>query len=304
MIPVTLEPGGERLSIKLKVDLRDYCVACEPICQAERTKIPLFRAEEKLFFEREHNNLLTNFIELPGALHWSNIKKMLAEQCSPDIRAEEQLALALRDSYGAVRIPYAILCLNNFFIELLKNSIDAMIKQYLSGASANTLLEVGVKLAMRGDDLVVNISDNAGGFNNDYLKEFSGAIAFHTTLGDEGYREKKQDKSYYLGGAGLGMRLLCKMLLEGEQGSESGKQCKLFSVPLGATSIEIKNNLDIGGAEIVLRSPLHPFRQGAEDTSKVHKVAANSVHAFLKPITRVKKVTVSTAADSTWLSPT
>lgn len=275
MISVILEHGETPLSVFLTLkDLSVYCSACSRIKQtattlAETENIPLSDAIGRVAshdesYQTERTALLKEFSGLSGSLHWRNIKSMLAAQCA---RLDPTGGLSQRVSFTANMLwqgePLAVESLNNSFIELFKNAVDAVVNRYLSGIDDKTVLTMKVALDITEDNISVIVADDAGGFSLNNLINFEDSIKSGTYKHAKQKSEKTKDSQFYFGGARLGLQWLTIFVLDGEVREESKdaqeSTRKQYSIPQGATSIRIGNNPSMGGAEIILTSPLVPF---------------------------------------------
>ncbi len=259
----------------LSMDMASYCEACSNLKQNEaqirkeykqqHPKDPQWSDDDYLnnqnqyvrektdlgmkeAFQRERDEASDSLCGAAGATHWLDIKRDLNALCNTANSSEQFLSMALiKEDTGTL----VIQSLNNSFIELLKNSMDAMINRYLNGLSVNTTLEVCVSIPgpIIVDSLSVVISDNAGGFPTDYLDKFD---EFKVTKKYAEYREKDKhasekgnynpDSKYYFGGSGSGMNLLCKEMAGEMDITNSGEGAKitltssLMFVPVAAIS--------------------------------------------------------------------
>lgn len=286
-----IEPGENKLSVNLKIDLSDYCKACQELYENEQA---LLLAENQAVcskeietatitkHEQEKKTIAAELQGVAGALHGIEIKKMLSLQCDMDNPIENQLAKILTEDSNN---PLAIESLFNSFIELVKNSIDAMTKRQMTnlGRKQPTQLQMTVALTLYPNKVFITINDNAGGFSKDYLAYFLSAMESHTH--DENrLSEKIKYNKYYFGGAGLGLQQLWHLLIDGEiQANFAGRYIKKYIVHKDSTSMSIRNNENVGGAEITLSSPLTPYLPFAKPKDIVtnHK---NGLPFVLKPI--------------------
>ena len=270
-----IAPGINKLSVTLQIDLSDYCKACMRLQLAQR---PADKQDEvttksdiaETSHWKERDALAQSLHGLPGELHWMTIKNLLRMQCDRDSPIENQLATALS---GTENTSLVIQALNNSFVELLKNSIDAMTKRYLTflDIEQSTQLQISVTLSLLSSNKIyVLISDNAGGFPQDYLGYFTSTIEDNRYKENFLVSEKNRGNNYFFGGAGLGLQQLCRLLLDGEiQIDSAGQYINICIVPRDSTSIAIRNNADLGGAEIHLTSPLTAFHAIVEPQSTV-----------------------------------
>ena len=254
---IILLPGDERLSVMLCLDIRTYCVASKKIMQnAPDTPLEEQMKDQETFeMLRAELGELTN--GLSGDLHWVNIKRLLKAQCDPKTLVEKQLAAVLDGSNPDK--PHALYTLDSQFIELLKNSTDAIVRRVLSDASDATALEMTIKLEIDDANMSVIITDNAGGFASDYLAAFTDMVASGAYRQGRRVSEKSEDSAFYLGGRGLGLRQICGMHMAGELWIREGA-VKTHIIPASSPpKILLRNSTRLVGAEIVVTSPLEPL---------------------------------------------
>ncbi|WP_133128068.1 ATP-binding protein [Legionella nagasakiensis] len=280
MITITLDRDS-RLAVKLTMDMKAYCEAAKRLydsCKAleelhasreagadaaahERVA-QLTAAEAKEHFKRIREPYIESLRGLQGELHWCEIKRLLSEQCNRDDPIENRLFSSLSSVIcDAGTAPLALESLDNSFIELLKNSIDAIVLNYLKAEAmrtANTTLEMRVALRLVGETLSIVITDNAGGFPAAYL------ASFDTNVRSRRYdktssREKRQYNDYCFGGAGRGLPILCDCVVHGgfSRGDEQFE--KIHQVNERETAVAIRNTPDVKGAEITITTPVAPF---------------------------------------------
>jgi hypothetical protein len=260
MFIVVLSPGDKPLSVKLTLDLSIYCVACKALQKAEFEKSPADIAKIMPSFIEHRKKLLTTFHFLTAGFYWSDIKRKLSKQCEESSNPPEKaLAETLADVTNTKPAPHAIVSLNNSFIELLKNSIDALIYQYLSSASDEMVLQMHIELEISGANLIIRLTDNAGGFPPEYISSFASDIARRAYKHTPFTSDKMKASSYYLGGKGIALGQLYSMLLDGEVWNGSFLPHKFHSIAEGSTSISIANDPVRKGAQIVLMSPIAPL---------------------------------------------
>lgn len=281
MFTVVLSPGDKPLSIKLTLDLSVYFVTCKALQKAEFEKSPADIATIMPSFIEHRKKLLTTFHFLTAGFYWSDIKRKLSKQCEESSNPQEKaLAETLADVTNTKPGPHAIMSLNNSFIELLKNSIDALLYQYLSGANDEMVLQMHIELEVSGANLTIRLTDNAGGFPPEYISSFASNIARRAYKHTPFTSDKRKESSYYLGGKGIALGQLYSMLLDGEAWNGALLPHKFHSIAEGVTSISIANDPVLKGAQIVLMSPLAPLprfifeHSGSHDTLKVKRDSA------------------------------
>ena len=257
---IILSQGDERLSVKLSLDLSAYCLASKIIMHKAPGKSLSEHATDRETFEVLRAELSKLTSGLRGDLHWVQIKKLLQAQCDPETLVEKQLAAVLHDIY--TNKPYVIYTLDSQFIELLKNSIDAMVKQFLSGHSDVTELKMTINLEMDDTNLSIIVTDNAGGFAADYLTEFKAMVGAGNFRYGARVSEKRDD-DYYFGGRGIGLRQICSMHMAGEL-FYKGMVIKTHVIPASFPPVVLLRNVStmgVFGAQLVLRSPMVPLVQ-------------------------------------------
>jgi hypothetical protein len=210
-------------------------------------------------WHQQREIFVSELSEVNGSLPWENIKQQLSKQCDRKNRIENNLYLKLVDKTpDSFHCPLVFECLDNSFVELIKNSIDAMVGLYLADNDIDKTLEMTVQLSVQDEDVEVRITDNAGGFSETYLGNFAGYLEskqYKYALG----KDHKQQGEYYFGGRNRGIPILCNLLLDGEQLLGHGNSKPYYSVPARSTFINIENNPATQGAEIALKSPLTQF---------------------------------------------
>ena len=284
MADIILVKGMSPLSVRLNVELRTYFEACRALLDSraqltrakdsplaaepdsasgcpsmlEKARINHLSAEKAYKHERHEFEL--ELMGLQGSSHWGRIKEMLSEQCCLESPIENQLYISLiKRETQEPTLPLAVESLDYSFIELLKNSIDAKRKQYLGNVADTTMLEMDIAFILDGLNITVTISDNAGGFTDFYIKEFSENIQSKAYKYKTHFSEKRHYDEFSLGGAGRGMNILCNFIMDGEQLMKPGLSRKDYSDTEGFTAIHIDNNTNTRGAKITLHSPITPF---------------------------------------------
>ncbi len=337
MAGVTLVNGTVPLSVKLNLDMRAYCEACKLLLESRAT---LAKADAAIYvatpenmvalqseltaakesyrqvisaFYTERDEFTSELSGIWGAEYWAKIKKMLSLQCNPDHPKENELSLLLvRSESRHATAPLAVESLDNSFIELLKNSIDALLKQYLIHATADTMLEMDIVFTLKEENMAITITDNGGGFSDSYLERFASYIQTKAYKLKTWSDEKQCARGCYLGGAGRGIPTLCNLILDGEILENRGVSGRRYQVPAGATAISIRNNPLKKGAEITLVSPLAPFVPHPGELKQVdgEKLSSGALHDgggrfFLAqpPIAKKKKSILSTIPPSSSAAP-
>ena len=183
-IDLTLK-DGTRFVVNLDLDLKPYCEAYTALDYSRKHLAQLKEARKEdsspvndkdiEIAENELNNALAAFsllredhLEhltlLPGEMVWWRIKNLLKTQCRLADPVEQELYSALSKGGADGSLPLVIECLNMSFIELLKNSIDAVLINYLKDSSTNIFLQMELSLSVEDSIISIVIKDNAGGF--------------------------------------------------------------------------------------------------------------------------------------------
>ncbi|WP_028388938.1 ATP-binding protein [Legionella fairfieldensis] len=213
-------------------------------------------------FDHQKNLFLDELTDIKGEMLWLEIKKELALRWDRD---NEKIKFTERffDNDDKM-LPMAISSLNSSFTELLKNTIDA----FLDNLSKNQAidyekekLEMSINLSIDDNKIVVEISDNAGGFPENYLSRFGEYIEEKKYKSEQKVSDKK-DNDLYFGGAAKGMRAFLSYLLEGEIMERAGKSIKKFEVQ-NTTSIALENKLQGNrkGMKMTITSSLEPCKE-------------------------------------------
>ncbi|RUR07225.1 hypothetical protein [Legionella sp. km772] len=272
---------GTRFVVNLSLDLKSYCdayltsqlyqkrlvelkeahaVDAGKVSAAEMVAAESDRDRANEHFAKLREDYVMSLKYLSGEMHWDRIKTLIKNQCTLTNLSEQRLFAALSGEEN-VALPLVIECLNTNFIELLKNSIDTILINRLKKASANTLLQMEIALLPSDKDLAVQIKDNAGGFSQEYLDDFSNIIKFNDPrLGRAKDTQGKHEiEGYCFGGSGLGHLMLANFILRGQVVDRRDKYRAVYNIEEGATTFSIANNAETRGAEIILKSPMRPF---------------------------------------------
>lgn len=272
MPDIILNKGTGRLEATLSLDMGPYCEACKVLRQQrlalksseKNSEIGVLLAEQVALAETNFLRVSTEYRALTdrlhGVLYWPQIKDLISKQCNHDDSAEHRLFMALtkQDSSRVIE-PLAMIALNDGFRELLKNSMDALLKRYLTSDDAGTMLTLSIAMALEESNLKISVTDNAGGFSETYLTEFPAMIASKAYKVITKHTDEKIDADgMYFGGQGRGMCILCNTLLDGEMLDNPGFSRARYLINPGDTSIHISNEASTNGAKIELLSPLVP----------------------------------------------
>lgn len=288
---IIIEPGESKFSVHLKVDFNNYFKS-----KRDSQKKSLNPLNGSLNVEELAADIEKMMSSYEVTTSWWRIKKIFMEQCDQKNLMENQLLTQLTNvENGGDRSSLALRALDFRFIELPKNSIDALIKPYLLSQEDDTptMLELKILLKFEGDKISVIIQDNAGGFPKKYLDYFSTMVAkrsfkdgeqdtFESEKASTSELSKKLGgKKCFVGGCNLGLRQLGSLMVNGMLWDEKGNEIYFYSVTAGTTSIELRNTMDNKGAEIELSAPLEPLPRYVK-----MKLSAGSELCFLKPLKR------------------
>ncbi|ETO92119.1 hypothetical protein [Legionella oakridgensis] len=299
MITIALSEES-RLAVKLTVDLKGYCesykrwrdsrkaledidTSGEPrpavVMVEERRRATQLVEETENAFKQIRASYTARLSALPGDLHWHEIKNLLSTRCNLLDPGENRL-FSFLSGFGseAGASPLVLESLDCSFVELLKNSMDALLLNYLKNAAteATTTLEMRVALNLAGETLSVAITDNAGGFSAAYL------TSFNETIKSRNYnkthsREKCQYMDYCFGGAGRGLPILVDYIVHGGFSRRPDVFEKIYQVKEGDTSIDIHNTLDAKGAEIIITTPMAPFAAAETENIPLRRIDSASM---------------------------
>lgn len=179
-------------------------------------------------FKELHGGLKEQLSGVIGASYWPDIEQLLIERqmVGPN---QDYFKKMLADDAPH---PKCLEVLQEQFIELLKNSIDEVIKHLVISHQPGVTpsFVINVACALEGEKLVVTISDNAGGFSEGYIKAFNERDEAHNLSQQKSDSTKKDfDKRLFCGGGGFGMEairtnvpemVLSNVLKDGKMGAE------------------------------------------------------------------------------------
>lgn len=262
MFGVKWSASRDGLGIGLQIDLYDYCMAILRWYQAKEEKIPEAVQEADIQLKSYRAELIESLIYINGALLWSTAQELLIKKCRmyPESSPPHTLyEYYLHSQKNNRPLPLAFESLKRYFIELFKNSIDALIDHYLK-SQQQSLLKMQIELSFEKEQLNVIITDNAGGFSSAYLDEF---YAFKLSIEQpyspfENRSKKNEGLVYQLGGNGLGIRGLVAFIKRGIEIGREDSQIKRFAID-GSTDVALSNTKE--GAQIKVSSPLKPFNE-------------------------------------------
>lgn len=277
--------AGARFLVNLSVDLQSYCESYAALCHSKEHVAQLKEANITDEFEatkNELNEITATFSKLrndccdhlthfSGDMVWVDIKGLLKTQCCLTDPIEKELYSSLSQNREDGSVPLVIECLNKSFIELLKNSIDAILVRYAKDNSTTTLLQMEISLSVVDKMISVVIKDNAGGFSEDYLANFSKITCLQPNNRAKTTQSKLDFDDYCFGGHGLGHIELAKFILQGELLLGKSEYRTAYIVKEGATEFRICNNAETKGAEITLRTPMAPFPCFVASTLTAHR---------------------------------
>ncbi|MCC5015584.1 ATP-binding protein [Legionella sp. 31fI33] len=299
MTTIKIAPTNNPFVVKLSLDLKSYCEAY--------IKHAAEPANQELFtqFKKLRTLIGETLTGVGGALHWPAIKALWAKP------AQERGFDFLNANYQEPA-PLVIDTLDRFFIELLKNSVDAILKNYVDSQQSTTQLEMSIELDLNDKDTVsVVIKDNSGGFPNNYIQNFPAYIANHDykkrSLSSAAHANtftSSKDKiaHYYFGGAGKGLAIILNLLLTGHLLEGPNQSKALYDVAENATAVSIENCTrgdKVVGAQLKFTSPVIPFSPPLAPLS--NEKAAQDVLPLLLPTLNRRKMSeasISPVAES------
>ena len=218
---VVLSSMGMR-SVKLSLDLQTYCKLCVVVCdnrailgnEKDASLHGTFLQGQWDDYQQERSQLEQLLSGYAGPQYWENIKKLLIAQCDGKDPSQQKLTAWLAPKGDDEMVPLVIQGMDYAFIEILKNSIDAVIKQYLDLAG-DGLLEMLFELTIDDKVIVFSIRDNAGGFSDIQIDKFNESIQQNTYQFTVGSQYKEGAANFYLGKQHLGLAQLCKLIKAG-----------------------------------------------------------------------------------------
>ena len=269
---------GAQFVVNLSVDLKTYCEAYAVFSQCKKDLGQLLSKREvgdrlvsdddirtatnkctdtKNEFSKLRSELEEYLSAFYGQWLWKESQKLLKSQCISDNPLTKALLSVLSITDQKLS-PLGIESLDENFVELLKNSIDAILINYLK-SSVVIVLQMEISISVVGSTIAITIRDNAGGFSESDLVHFSSPAWL------EGHKIEPLNRchklvfsDYCFGGFGRGLARLAHYL----RGNllVSGHECRsYYAVEKGSTSLSIGNSAVTGGAEITVKTPLEPF---------------------------------------------
>ncbi len=173
--------------------------------------------------------------ELYGQAHWVKIEEAIVPEDYRESLASHQL--------------------HESFVELIKNSMDALVYQHLKADAPDSLptsLSLNVSVDCSNGDIAIKVRDNGGGMPAQTLNEMDGLIKNKELLEDSKRHESNKSSRLDFGGAGKGLRILIATFAHLGSFNQKGKD------PGGTTKIQIAN--EEGGLAISVHSPKAPLK--------------------------------------------
>lgn len=183
-----------------------------------------------------------------------------------DCYLDDMLEVALKDeskeNISAIKQSPAISSLSRNFIELIKNSVDAVIERRLNGQSAVAILNFKLDIALSADrnSIKVKLSDNGGGFPREFLEKYTPSfVREHDHSLDVGGSKKAKTNDIYFGGRGRGLPLLMTKVIKGASVISKGmlQQDEIVSKE-DHSQVVFSNDSASGGATIEITTPIAP----------------------------------------------
>lgn len=230
--------GRNPIHVMIELDMSSYCVVLREYIaiirhiEAERRKMDLVSTNSILQQENEprlkdldqfrseifdrvlkEKMLLSSSVRgIAGEMHWTVITQLFKSQLVAGNESEKALAAQLE----LPEKPLVFECLESSFVEILKNSMDANIDLGTeSGLYQDMKLMMNIYLELLPDSLVaITFKDNCGGFSNKYLSQFRAFIEEKQYLLGP-HSTDKNTSSFYFGGRGRGIGMMCATLLDG-----------------------------------------------------------------------------------------
>lgn len=250
-------PGSYKLlsdhSVRVEIDLRRYCQVVYDYQQAQTL------------------NLVDEINELRTIL--PTLRSRLIRQYASGLAGSElwdEILLSFQDILdGDVLNSLVMRAMSVTFIEFLKNSMDAMIKGVLDRRiqPEQAILLFELNAWLQDDVLHMKVQDNAIGFSDDYIQNFSQMLNSKSYLSSallsenesEFVSDKGQSTDVYFGGRGLGLRMFYAMLLDGVELNRAVNFQK-YDIPPFSTGVQIRNREDeTRGAIIEFFGPIQPM---------------------------------------------
>lgn len=318
-IKMDLIENEKSVQVMLKLDMSAYCIALREYVAARRQieldrqsldlvstkailseenklKLDSFEQAIRPIYEnvqKEKNVLSALVSRLAGEMHGATLIELLKSRLAIGNCAERALAVQLEFPDK----PLIFECLESDFVELLKNSMDAIIDKAIeSGLRQDMHLMMHLHLEVLSNDLViVSIRDNGAGFSSQYLEQFSSYIEEKKYLNSV-YTTHKNNSSFYFGGRGRGIAGICGKLLDGVA-IKSNRNVKVYhSDSCTKSNIWIKN-VD-GGAELVLICSATPPKKHQDFLFFCQNEALETLPVQAHPVRRGESLVVHETSSS------
>ncbi|WP_133131337.1 ATP-binding protein [Legionella yabuuchiae] len=278
MIKLELDKKS-RLTVNLTLDLQAYGEAYKAFCdrrnaveQAKKDstdsraiKLVELKQEAEQQFNAIRAVLLGTLSDINGNLHWHYIKQLLSTQCDRDDPLLSRLYASLVDDITnpGIDAPLAIEGLNISFVELIKNSIDAILIRYFIQEShtLGTTLKMSVTVQLNEKHISFVITDNAGGFTEDYLSTFRRSKSMDSKPFAPYSSDKYAHREFLFGGRGIGLASLQEFITFGRIRHSQSVFEKKYLVNKDDAFIQLQNTTEGNGAVIIVTSPLDPCKR-------------------------------------------
>ncbi len=275
--------NGDPLSVNLSLDLGDYCIACRVLREDTATfekeastskcspQLDMLQAKmnaSKALYQSERLILVSLMKGYLGSQYWETIKKRLSQQCDKRCPIQEKLKAWILplDSFEG-ELPLVIKGIDAGFTEILQNSIDAIVRQYLENAAGDGVLNMRFELASKDNAVILTILDNAGGFSDLQLEKFNESVCLKTYGFLDGSQYKESAINFYFGKQHLGLSQLCRFIKASsvvelkDLGSSAVSSLQFDNEPLNIPEKETMPGLPAEtrltkGAKLIFTSPL------------------------------------------------
>jgi hypothetical protein len=253
-----------KFKVCLTINLEEYCTAWKVYKEAKSAATEEGKEKASLTaYKAIRGGLIEKLHGIAGESYWYTIRQIFADQCELSDAKEAELHRVLkRASPGLAEVPLAIEVFNTHFIEFLKNSMDAVLLNHYLKSDKKTTLEMTIEIKLEGDTVQLIVTDNGGGFSEDYLTEFKD----HLKTMDERrvHSEKKEHDLYCFGGNRRGMRNIIAHFIHGCMTRGRSELDAIYYIPEGSTVMKLSNYTDVRGADVhgaklEFISPLRPF---------------------------------------------
>lgn len=255
---------------RISLEMKEYLEALKAYQKSKASSDKAAQLEISSKSIRElHSNLSSNLMGVLGQDLWDKTKeKMIASA----VARKEQRAISAMEGTKEGRLPLALEAMAESCVEIIKNSMDALIYQYLRKPdSAPTTMTLDFELTCpAGTELAqLSITDNGGGFPESYLakqaerKTKEGIMTRYSS-------DKTSSESYFFGGRGLGLRLFFGKVLFGQNIHSHLKAEQIYDFSVNPTTdIRLSNVVKDGatGACITIVSPIVPIPKLSRDFS-------------------------------------